>query len=84
MDFTEQEEEERCVDIAVSDEGGGRRWSWGWLEVACEVVEGGEEVAGDEEDLVGEGERVEVVEGEEEERRRGEDGGEAAEVAVAK
>lgn len=44
------------------------------MEVARKVAEGGEEVAGNEESLVWEGEGVEVVEGEGEEDRGGKDG----------
>lgn len=42
-----------------------------------EVVEGREEVFGNEEGFVREGERVEVVEGEGEQGRRGKQGGKA-------
>lgn len=45
-------------------------------------MEGGDDVAGDEEGLVGEREGVEAAEGEGEENGRGEEGGEAAAVVV--
>lgn len=44
------------------------------MEVAHEVAEGGEEVSGNEESLMWEGEGVEVVESEGEEGRGGKDG----------
>lgn len=46
------------------------------------MAEGGEEVTGDEEGLVGKGEEVKAMEGEREERWGGEDCGESATVVV--
>lgn len=57
----EQEEEEHGIEVAVSH--GGGVWRREWLEVVGEEVEGGEEVACNEEGLLMEGESVEVVEG---------------------
>lgn len=74
--FAKEEEEQDRVEVALIDGGGrvgGRR-----VEVFSEVVEGGEEVASNEEGFVGEGDGVEVLEGSEEKRGGGEDGGEAA------
>lgn len=74
--FTEEKEEQDRVEIAVVG-GGGRLW-WQRMEVAGEVVEGREEVAGDEEGFFMEGEGMEVLEGEGEKGGGGEEGGETA------
>jgi hypothetical protein len=52
------------------------------VEVTCEVAEGGEEVASDEEGFVWKGKRVEVVEGEREEGWGGKERSEAVMVVV--
>lgn len=82
MGFAEEEEQKKRVEVTLWDGGReGRRRECGVAEE--EAVEGGEEVAGDEEGLLREGERVEVAEGCGKEGWGGEDGGEAAVVAVA-
>lgn len=52
------------------------------MEVTCEVAEGGEKVASDEEGFVWKGKRVEVVESEREEGWGGKERSEAVMVVV--
>ena len=72
--FTKKEEKEHSVKVTLVHSGGRMQQKW-WLrlKVTCEVVEGKEEVAGNEKGFVGERERVEVVEGKRKEVRGGEE-----------
>lgn len=47
----------------VMESEGGERWLWWGCGEESEEMEGGEEVAGEQEGLVREGEGVEMVEG---------------------
>lgn len=67
-DFTEEEEEQNGVEVSAIDGGRGSKGGRFGLEMEGKVVEGGEEVASDEEGLLGKRQQVEAVQGEREER----------------
>ena len=81
-EVAEEEEEQDGIEVTQFERSGGEWGRDGGGEEAGEVVEGGKEVAGDEEGFVGERDGVEVVEGVGEESGGGEERGEA-EVVVA-
>lgn len=87
VELAEEEEEKDGVKVPeFHARGGVQRGRRGFPPVVLHEVfekgEVGQEVAGNEEGFVVEGEGVEVAESEGEEGRGGEEGGEAAEVAV--
>lgn len=81
-ELAEEEEEQDGVKVTQFEGSAGVWRRDGGLEEAGEVMEGGEEVAGDEEGFMGERDGVEVVEGVGEDSWGGEKRGEA-EVVVA-
>lgn len=87
VEFAEEEEEKDGVKVPESHARGGvQQGRWGFRAVVLHEVfekgEAGQEVAGNEEGFMVEGEGVKVAKSEGEEGRGGEEGGEAAEVAV--